>query len=176
MPRSNQYNVYRWLYFSVNALGDPEMPIYIDEPKRFENVTFSFQNNSLLVNTGLDSCRICVTSAADNGASYYQVWNQVSSTSFPIPSDSCVICVTKTGYSPYIVKYLAHDTEYIQNETIAGDTVVIAKNVFVGSDVTTSRPQGPVTVSSGKTRIFGEDITLKNNFTVVNGAELYIGN
>ena len=112
-------------------------------------------------------------STSDGGASYYQVHNLVSMAQFEQPTMDCSICVTKPGYVPYIMEY--KDTIYIQNESLNGNNTFSARNVFIGRDVTTTKPQGPVEIESGSTIIKAKNVTIKNNFEVTFGAELNIG-
>ncbi len=163
-----------WLLWMVNPLGDPEMPIYTSAPRHFDNVTLSFRNDSLIVNTGIDTCRVCMMSLFDNGATYYDVQDVVSQAHFSPPADSCSICITKTGYVPYIRTY--YDTIYVQNETFDGENKVFAKNIIIGKDVTSTKPEGPVVVSSGTTSFTGNNIVIRNNFEVTSGASLRVGN
>ena len=79
----------------------------------------------------------------------------------------------KPGYAPYLTTI--YRLPYIQNETITSDVTEVSENVWIGSDVTTSLPQGPVIIESGKTTIQVDDsVTIKNNFEVQHGAEFEI--
>lgn len=69
--------VYRWLHYSINAIGDPETPIFNTYPKSFSTATAKYNSDGVLVvNTGVDdtateSTKICVSHAASN--SYYEI-------------------------------------------------------------------------------------------------------
>ena len=171
---SSKFFPHGWLQYGVNPLGDPEMPIFIETPRIFENASCFSRNDSLIVSPGVDSCRICVMSLQDNGASHYEVYNNASSVPFVIPTVDCSICITRPGYVPYIVDY--YDAVYVQNKTITGQEDIFAKRVFIGSDVTTEEPQGAVNIVSGQTRVIGNEITVEKDFTVTQGATLYMGN
>ncbi len=69
IPRSREENVYRWHQYQLNLLGDPEMPIWLDEPSEMiiispdtvqDNVPFRIRVTDLL-NVALESVRICIT-------------------------------------------------------------------------------------------------------------------
>ena len=79
------------------------MPIYTQTPLEFDNCTISYIDSGIVVNTGTDSCTICVMSTADNGASYYDVRNYVSSAVFPNINGEVSVCVTKHNHVPKIV-------------------------------------------------------------------------
>ena len=112
-------------------------------------------------------------SLSDNGATYYEVQDIVSRASFYPPADSCSICITKTGYVPYMSTY--HDTVYVQNETLSGTNHIVARNIRIGRDVDMSKPQGPVKIASGNTSVSGSNTLIKNNFEVESGATFSIG-
>lgn len=69
-----------------------------------------------------------------------------------------------------------YDTIYVQNETFDGENKVFAKNIIIGKDVTSTKPEGPVVVSSGTTSFTGNNIVIRNNFEVTSGASLRVGN
>lgn len=171
---SNSYfNAYRKIEMSLNALGDPEMPVFTRTPQYFQNVSVSFQNGSLSVSTGVDSCRICVSSVADSAASYYQIVDIANTACFSGVTNDCYLCITKPGYIPYIAR--VGSSVYLQNETIVKDFLVFSDNTYAGSDVTTMKAQGPVVIESGKViNRSNNEAFIKNDFEVKLGAELEI--
>ncbi|MDR0798179.1 MAG: hypothetical protein LBN18_00235, partial [Dysgonamonadaceae bacterium] len=71
-----------------------------------------------------------------------------------LPSASCIanpLTYSITGNGK-IVDYPA--TVYIQNETISTNRYIGGKNIYVGRNVTTSKPQGDVVITSGANVIF----------------------
>ena len=169
------FNYYRWLIMTLNPMGDPEMPIYIVTPQRFSNMNIIFSNGNLSVTTGVANCRICITSVADNGDSYYVVSDSTNCANFSSVNSDCYLCVTKPGYIPYIAR--VGPSVYLQNETIISNLPIFSTSTYMGSDVTTSKPQGPVTIEKGKvTNKSHGSVTIKNNFDVRLGAELEITN
>ena len=96
-------NPYRWLQFSVNAMGDAEMPIYTEDPQTFTNVNIQKVGTTVMVNTGgVDSCTIAITSASDYGATYMSVARNTSSHTFYNVCDDFNICVTHHNYIPLV--------------------------------------------------------------------------
>lgn len=173
MPHCSNYTTpYRWLLFGLNPIGDPEMPIFTDTPQKFTNVTMSFANGTLTVNSGVNNCKICVASANDMGDSYYDVRTGMSAT-FTNLTDEYSICITKTGYVPYVAK--CGNTVYMQNESINGNYEVFSNQTIAGSNVTTNKPNGPVEINKGNTRIKGTNgVTINDSFEVKNGASIEI--
>lgn len=173
IPLSSSYDTaFRWIMFGLNPIGDPEMPVFIDTPKRFESPIISFSNGTLNVNTGVQNCTICVSNPSNLETGYYEVRNGTTATFSNVGNGYC-ICITKAGYIPFVA--FCRNTEYLQNETITGDFNIVAGNVYAGSNVTTAKPQGPVLIQSGNVDIYGSNgVTIKNDFEVQEGATLKI--
>lgn len=169
---NSYYDVSRWLLFGLNPIGDPEMPIFTSVPQTFTNVTISFTNGTLNVNSGVSDCKICVSSANDMGDSYFDVRNGTSA-SYSNLTDENYICITKKGYIPYFAK--CGNTVYMQDESINRDYAVFSNQIIAGSNVTTTKPNGPVEINKGKTTIKGTNgVTINNSFEVKAGASLEI--
>ena len=164
---SNDSTPYRWIMFGLNPIGDPEMPVYVNTPLRFNNLKISISNGTLNVITGESECTICVS-----GTNYYNVQDG-STASFSNVLDGYIVCVTKPGFIPFVATI--RGSEYIQNTTLTGNNCFVATDVYAGYDVTTVVPQGSVIISDGNTEIYGTNsVTLKNNVTVQPGATLKI--
>jgi hypothetical protein len=164
------YGSYRWLLFSLNTLSDPEMPVYTGNPQQFTDVSISISGNTLLVDAGVDSCRITAMSMSDNGQSYYVVNDNVGYVSFDNIQDNCSVCITKPGYVPYIIEYW--NVIFIQNVAITENRNIADKSIYVGSKVIHDNI-GPVSIESGKTTLYGGAI-IYNDLGVKYGAELEI--
>jgi hypothetical protein len=169
---STYYAADRWIMFGLNPIGDPESPVYLDVPRRFENLGISLSNGTLNVNTDESGCTICVSSPNDSGNTYYEVQNGTTAVFFSV-LDGYTLCITKPGFIPFVAS--CSSTAYIQNETITGNYNVVSGYVYAGRDVTTSQPQGDVVIQSGNVEIYGKNgVTIKNNFAVQEGATLKI--
>lgn len=165
---------YRWLHFGVNAMGDPEMPIYTTTPEIFNNVTLSYSSNILQINTNVDSCRICVM-GRDNTT--YLCMKDVSSISgFQLSDGEYNVCITKNGYIPYNRIFSINQGVYIQNESLIADLDIMSPDVYIGSNVKPSDTQGPVTIEErAHVKINASNgVLIKNNFEVKTGATLEI--
>lgn len=176
---SDPYHAYRWLQFSLNPIGDPEMSIYIEQPGIFDNIIFNQTSESLTVKTGVEGCNICVMSAPDYGDSYHKLYDDIDGVSinqFPLPY---CLCITKPGYIP-VMYYLSYESEsdkwIIQNQRLSGKNTYTLDNVEMGSGITEKLPAGEVEVNSGVTEINAESVILRPGFSVKKGAELKIKN
>ena len=173
LTNPTNYNKYRWLIMSLNPLGDPEMPVFIQTPLYFNDVTVSFLDGRLNVSTGINGCKICISSAADAGESLYKIFNNTNGVSINDVIEDCYLCITKQGYIPYIAR--VGNTVYLQNENITRNMSVFSSNTFIGNDVNSSMDYGPVTIHKNKVINRSTDsVTIKNDFEVENGAELEI--
>lgn len=67
-------------------------------------------------------------------------------------------------------------TVCIQNETISGTRIISAENIYVGRDVTNTKPYGDVVLGQGDITIKADYIEIKNSTTVPLGTALTIEN
>lgn len=176
-------NPYRMMLFDVNPLGDPEMPIYTEQPQRFyyRDLVF-FDDEGFKVRFTDDvPTKVCIMSLNDCGETYYQI----DDINIPYHSDYGLnlstlpqdldysICFTRPGYVPYILNLYNSGT--IQNDTIANDAVLWSDQAKVGYDVDSSKASGPVVIEKGDVFIKApQGTTIKNHFTLKKGATLTI--
>ena len=164
-------STHRWLYLSMNLLGDPELSVYLSYPKRFYNVNIAFNGGSLSINTGVSDCRICISSLNDNN--FYIVENGIRTLELENFNKDCYICITKPGYIPYIAR--VGDIAYIQNQILEGNNDIYSIQTYIGNNVTNQQEPGNVIVENGNTTITHTNgVHITNGFTVKNGAEFLI--
>ena len=177
MRMQNCYAAYseeliRWLLYGFNPLGDAEMPIYTSCPIAFQNVQINSSGDTISVSTGIDSCRICLTSEPDCGEAVFEVINDVSSAMFVGKKGCFNVCVTKPGYIPSL--WTVYTDCYVQNENFNENKHIKAKNVYIGSNVTFEE-EGPVSVNDGKFFLeYTNQVLIKNDFEVKPHAEFEI--
>lgn len=171
---STHYTTDRWLLISLNLLGDPEMPVYIHRPLTFDSVRVSYSGGNLEINTGVDGSSICASNKQDNGEiCYYRIEQNDSVFTYSLVPSGTRFCITKPGYIPYT--FVLNQSGYIQNETFDGQNLIVSDEATIGSNVTTTKEEGPVTICSGKTTIITSNgVTIKNDFETAAGAELEI--
>ena len=164
---------WRWMLFSLNMLGDPEMPVYTSIPQRqHQNIVFEYLNEdelSILIN---DSTSIlCCMSRDDFGETFYVHDNR--GCNLADISDDVSFCIIKPNYLPYLGVYAP--TVHLQNESIEWDYHVIAKETLIGKNVTNNREEGAFVIEKGKTTINSpRGVTIYDSFEVKIGAELEI--
>lgn len=173
-------NPSRSYLYNMNPLGDPEMIIYTKPLIEFEGLDIEILNDSTLyfgfATNNLDFLPfdICIMSTDDNGESIYSIERQVANgTNITLPSGhDYSICATQPGFAPYILN--VYRRGYVQNDTIANESIVWSNQAMIGRDISTE-PQGPVIVEKGQMTIKApQGTTIKNDFTLKKGATLII--
>lgn len=160
----------RWVQFGLNPIGDPEMPIFISEPKHFERIESMYSSGPVIIDANHYEYNMCAMSADDDGASYYKVdycGHEIPLTDLPVNS---IISITSHGYIPDVYKVCL-----IQNETISDDKAYDCDIVKIADSLTSQKYFGPVVVKSGTTTINASDVII-DSITVEQGAELVINN
>ena len=104
---SDIYNAYRWLQFSWNPIGDPEMPIYIHTPKKLSIPKYTTKENNLILTFPDGNCDVCIMSTKDSGRSVYHKYTDDSKiiiTEEDASHQPLSICITKYGYVPLVLE------------------------------------------------------------------------
>lgn len=167
---SSIYSAERWVQFGLNPIGDPEMPIYISEPKHFERIESMYSSGPVIIDANHYEYNMCAMSADDDGASYYKVdycGHEIPLTDLPVNS---IISITSQGYVPDVYKVCL-----IQGETISDNKVYDCDIVKIADCLTSQKYFGPVVIKSGTTTINASDVII-DSITVEQGAELVINN
>lgn len=171
--RSN-YGAARWLYFFLNTLSDPEMPVYATVPQKYDNLVINHHSNSFTFYPNVERSYHCLMSRLDGGSSFYEsAPDMYPSLSFNLASSEYLICLSHRGYVPY--RSIIGSTVYLQNESLDDNLNVSTDYTYIGSDVASGRTQGPVSVDNGHSVISSlYGVTIKNDFEVKPGASLTI--
>ena len=146
----------RWIQFGLNPLGDPEMPIYTETPKEFANVSVKFGtgNNSVTIDTGVDSCNVCFMTIKDEGKTAYSAYRYARNVTFQLPTPTSSVCITKQNYIPRVIMFLKR-----------AENSAITKCVVNSSNMLTVSTQLPENIKDAKviiTSAMGETQTVCN--------------
>lgn len=109
--------IYRWLHFAINAMGDPEMPLFNAYPKMFDSATAEYGLDGILVvKTGSDKARVCVSSVT--GEDYYAIGdgNEVT---FNTGEGDFDIWITQQNYIPKHIEISKPDIEKANSRSIS---------------------------------------------------------
>ena len=174
----NSYNSSRWMHLTLNALGDPEMPVFKTIPSAIPNVTINFNGSDLSCTSGVERPKLCLMSKYDEGNNFYY-YNYGHGSPFSYDNvfhnmfDEYSFCLTKKGYLPTLA--VIGNTVHLQNETLSGKNNIIAYHTLIGSNVTNQTSAGAVIIENGLTVITSRnDVIITRDFEVKQGAELEI--
>ena len=168
---NNYDNGYRWILFSINMLGDPEMPVYISQPGNIPHLNVTFTNNNLSIYTSDDNTQFCVMSRDDMGDSYYDISD--GSVTYPNITKERTFCITQDGCLPYIGECAS--IVHLQNRHILGNYHILASQTLIGKNVSPNINEGSIIIEKGKTSINSpQGVIIQNDFEVKLGAELEI--
>ena len=170
------YNAKRWLKFSLNAIGDPELPIFTESPKSIDGVSWVHKNNKLYVTTDTTDCTITLSSKNDNGENYYKTIGDTCRYVFENVDtlENYQLCATKDNYKPLLVTNLKSHV-IVQNQTFTNTSTITGDNITIGSNISSAVEEGPVIIQSGTTTFDATNtVTIKNGFECKKGAILEI--
>lgn len=150
-----------------HCFGDPAMEIYTGKPTIFHDVSFSITNGVAHITVPEGGKITFYNSVTGNINAYDGSYIQ-----YPYNSN---LKITITGHNkiPFVIET---GTIFIQNDTITDDISYEAPTIKVGSNVTTTKPNGEVIISSGVTRLKGNNVELSSGTTIEIGAHLEINN
>lgn len=169
------YGSMRWVLFGLNPIGDPEMPIFINTPQKFNRCEWSYSNSLLTLQINEDSCDVCVMDIANTGRTKYKVYRNVSSIQLTPTNIDLSVCVTKSGYVPRIF-HLCGSTTYIQNEKIDDESYYSADIIRIGSDVTPLRESGPAVFDDCNVTLNANAVKLEPGTLIKRGASIKVTN
>ena len=128
----SNWNIHRWVHYGINPVGDPEMPVFTQTPRSFDNANVSFNPirrpgsqyfGETVIDTGEDNCRVCIMSESDNGQRYYKIYDDVRYVRIDGILGGCVATITKQNFIPKQLK------TYFSSST---GTMPVGKIVKVG--------------------------------------------
>jgi len=143
------------IYKLYHCFGDPSMQIYTEKPQYFAEPLIYSRGDSIFVYVEDGDCKITFYDKVTNGMRSYKG----NYAAYANPSDSLVICLDRHNYVPYIWDY-SKDL-YIQNEDIQNETRVYKGNsIYVGNNVTSTKPTGNVNIQNSHVTIQGKRLEL----------------
>ena len=89
-----------------------------------------------------------------------------NSVDYTTTADSVIICIDRQNCIPHIVTYRRN--EFIQNETINDGRTYVGKNIKIGRNVTTTKPEGDVIINGADIIVYGGDLEMHPGTTIIN--------
>lgn len=127
-------NELRWVQFGLNPIGDPEMPVYTDTPKTFPKAKVNMAKGKINIDTGVDSCTVCIMSRLDGGQSYYKVLHNVRNANLDYNVDSLSLCISKQNYVPNLIQD-AWSYGLISGPPVSGGLIIGAGKDAINGDL-----------------------------------------
>lgn len=134
IPYCSSENHMRWIQFGLNPIGDPEMPMYTEIPQSLPTPKVKVENDKLNIDTGIDSCTICVMSRLDEGQSYYRVLHNVRTVTLDYNVDSLSLCITKQNYKPRVIADVLSYSK-LTNPSVSDGLIIGVGRDFDGDDI-----------------------------------------
>ena len=155
--------------------GDPSLEIWTDTISKFPEVDFTYENGVINIDTRtIEDYTVTLFSQTDS--SYFKkiTVDGKTATISDVPS-SFVMSINKHNYMP-LVYNVSEGNIYVQNENYALVRELVGNNVYIGSNVTNTQPNGNVTIKSGaELNINAKGKTIINKGVVIEkGAKVYI--
>jgi len=160
-------NTWVKMFERFHCFGDPSMKIYTEAPTSFSNASVERQEGYIYVRTGGIESTItfyntetgCVQSYIDTVAV------------FSGNNKTINVCISAHNKIPYIDECAV---TFLQNLSVEGIFSKENDIIRVGSNVTSTEPEGPVVIKTGKTTLSAKTTELNGVTEVKIGAELEI--
>ena len=146
------------------------MQIYTDVPTAFTNVLINRKANNISVSLP-NTATISFYDLIEGTVSSYIGNNIIHNVNHP---QNVTICISGHNKIPYIQAGEAITATYIQNETVIGPKTYTGTKIKVGSDVTTTKPYGPVNFKNGEVKLIANEVEIRPNTTIMKEANLQI--
>lgn len=162
---NNENSKYTFEIF--HCFGDPSMMFITSNPTPFANVTLNRSISGISVTMDESGLITFYNKVSGEVISHYG-----NSATYSGEESNVTVCVSGRNKIPFIDESVI----YVQNRTFSTNNTFKANRIYVGSNVTETKADGPVTFSSGKTKLIGNNIEIEGEVSVSLGAELEIIN
>lgn len=168
---ANTDDAYKFLQFSLNAIGDTEMPVLVSAPQK-NHLNLRVSGDDCFYSCDADNTTLCLTESVgypfDGDYRIFSAGRNGVVTGIPLDFS---IAATASGYIPVMKR-----VKTLQNTTISESAKISVDILLAGCDMTTAVSKGDVVVSGGKLEIEAEEIILGPGVTFKKGAEVIITN
>lgn len=169
LNRRFQYNKMTRLMFHV--FGDPSMRIYTQQPTQFSDVNLTRASNYIEISHSDTTGIITI---------YDKLSDQIISTSnnyFKYKTDYpqfITVSIYAHNKIPFVSEGSNPDKIYIQNENITDYTEIEADAIFIGSDVTDIKNEGPVNIEGNNINMSASKYIIKPNTSIFQGSNVIL--
>ena len=162
---------YRWLQYSLNPIGDPEMSLYSTTPLEFDKFRCYYTNKSVIFDAGVEDCKICIMSKNDDGESCFKVFDHVRTVEISDLPDVVSVCITKQNFIPKLLTIT-----YLHDITLDSDTHIVSDIVRIGKNANPTRKSGDVNIICGHIVIDAKEIEVGDGVNISKGATVEFNN
>ena len=152
------------------CFGDPSMMIYSTPPVAFNTAIIKRDADSITVSTDDDNSQIAFYNRSTGEVESYVGTIARSS----LVGEDVTVCISAPNKITFMEDL--RDSLYLQNETVSGTKIYRGSKINVGSDVTNSKPFGPVVFSGQKVTLVGREVELRGETTIQSGTIFEINN
>lgn len=156
-----------YIALTENLLGDPSLELWTDLPQRYENITMTRSDNSIIIN-GINGIPTIISVMDANGVvKKGEVTGDLTLNNI---SPNCAVTLFNHNRIPFFAPL------YLQNITLKQSQYVIAHDVIAGNSVDGNRTCGDVKINNGvefEIETSGT-VTLEYGFKVEKGATFAI--
>lgn len=158
---------FKWLLYTLNPIGDPEMPIYTSAPSYFNNISVSNQGSSLKISSHIPDTKMCLQGYENGRNTAYHIFPPASSFIINYAPEYLELTFSKQEHA--VKKYSLY---LLQNREI-GSCTLSADKIMIGSDVNPTQQPGKVTIK-GKVICNSEEIYLGPGTYLEKGSDITI--
>ncbi len=173
---SAQWDGYnRWLQYSVNPIGDPEMPVFREAPGSTHDIAVRYLSEDSTINISTKSKYTITVTRIDGDKPEVDRRNADKID----PAGTYIVCVSQRGMVPAIFP-IVRGTLYLQNVSIfrnyneAFDPSIItfeADRIVAGADVTPLAPKGEFTAAGGTIVLKAREIKMAAGARIEKGTQ-----
>ncbi len=165
----------RWLQYSVNPIGDPEMPVFREAPISTHGITVRYQSeDSTIIVSTRGRYNVSITRIDKDKPEI----NMITESKID-PQGTYIVCISQRGMVPAIFP-IVRGTLYLQNVSIfrnyneAFDPSIItfeADRIIAGADVTPLAPKGEFVAAGGTIVLKAREIRMEAGVKIEKGTQ-----
>lgn len=95
------FDHYKWLNYCINPMGDPEMPIFTEEPNVFSGIETAIDNRTIEITVDEPDCVISIRGLGSETGYKKTFSNKTFVTATDLP-EQFAVCVTKQNFLPWV--------------------------------------------------------------------------
>lgn len=158
-------NAYRNIQFSLNPIGDPEMPIFTTSPKAVETFEIKVINDTVLIGSPQPDLKTTLTENSSERPIIAEGYDVLTLSLEKLPEE-VTVCLTGRNYIPYVLNgYIAKESDLSNIQLNNYDFIIVGGNGTNSNFLIngTSSMQSPL-------------IIFTSDFSIDNSSNLFINN